>query len=197
MLPLGADQAGGHLQRPTGLPLSWSPDLEGCFQLDLPALGPLLCHESILGCRPPGGWGTCWAEPPERPNQDRMTQTCGKSFVCAVLCHRIWGALLQDLNCPPGRSQNGCGIFLFPSLAFLLSCLCSGNATSFKCQSHTQRGKVTQGGPDIRMNGICHVLAFPESAPCFLFVWGGVQIQESGDGAGDRGGWESSWLAPG
>lgn len=172
MLPLGADQAGRHLQRPTGLPQSWSPDLEGYFQLDLPALGPLFCHESILGCRPPGGWGTCGAEPPERPNQDRMTQTCGKSFVCAVLCHRVWGALLQDLNCPPGRPQNGCGIFLFPSLAFLLSCLCSGKATSFKCQSHTQRGKVTQGGPDMQDEWYLSCSGFPGVCTLFPFCMG-------------------------
>ena len=110
---------------------------------------------------PPGGWGTCGAEPPERPSQDRMTQTCGKSFVCAVLCHRVWGALLQDLNCPLSRSQNGRGIFLFPSPAFLLSCLCSGNATSFKCQSHTPRGKVTEGGPDMQDDWYLSCSGFP------------------------------------
>ena len=45
--------------------------------------------------------------------------------------------------------------------------------------SHTQRGKRPRG-----ISGICQAPAFSESASCFLFVRGHVQIQEAGDRAG-------------
>ena len=34
--------------------------------MDLPALGPLLCQEGILGCRPPWRMGNMWGRAPRK-----------------------------------------------------------------------------------------------------------------------------------
>lgn len=106
------------------------------------------------------------SESPERPGQAWVTHPGEKLSGCAVL-RGVWFIV------PQAGLRTGVGLSGPCPFYSVLGMQPDLNV------SHTQRGKRPRG-----ISGICQAPAFSESASCFLFVRGHVQIQEAGDGAG-------------